>query len=335
MDKKQIITFIEEQIASGKISREDIQALGGVDITSHAQVSSTTSGQSVDSNENSKKLTHTFYGIGAIIAVVGVVILVAQNWNEIGFLGRIIVTLGISLSAYILALIVRSPEQKSLSQVLFGVSAILAPLGVYVLLKEAGMSFSLYSQIVTSVILFSIFTTALYVNKQSILVIIASAYATWTYYATLIKVVSPYYDDADLFKFATMVIGVAYIYVGYGHKMLWQSKDVQDEKEKALVQNFLYGVGTVAILTAGIFIGGLFDVFFIALIFGAFYGSVYLKSRSMLSAGSFFLMAHIIKLTSEYFVDSIGWPIALIGVGFLLIGVGYATVYLNKKFISA
>ena len=97
---------------------------------------------------------------------------------------------------------------------------------------------------------------------------------------------------------------------------------------------FIYGFGTLAILGAGIFIGGVFDLILIALIFAVFYGSVYLKSRSMLIFGAIFLMAHIIKLTSKYFVGSVGWPVALIIVGFLVIGVGYMTFYLNKRFMS-
>jgi len=136
-------------------------------------------------------------------------------------------------------------------------------------------------------------------------------------------------------KWASMLQSSSFILIGYGYHSLFQSTDLQDEKEKKAVQNVLYGLGTLGILGVGIVIGGLFDLILIALLFGAFYGSVYLKSRSMLTLGSLFLMAHIIKLTSKYFVDSIGWPVALIGVGFLVIGVGYITFYINKKFISA
>ena len=80
--------------------------------------------------------------------------------------------------------------------------------------------------------------------------------------------------------------------------------------------------------------GGIFDLITIALIFAAFYGSIYLKSRSMLTLAALFLMGHIVQLTARYFVNSIGWPVALIAVGFLIIAIGYGTLYLNKKFIA-
>ena len=104
-------------------------------------------------------------------------------------------------------------------------------------------------------------------------------------------------------------------------------------KEVLATQSVLYGLATIAILGAGIFIGGLFDLILVLLIFGAFYGSVYLRSGSMLILASLFLIAHTIKLTAEYFVNSVGWPVALICFGFVIIGVGYGTLYLNKTFI--
>lgn len=217
---------------------------------------------------------------------------------------------------------------------MFTIAAALAPLGSYVLLKEANIDFSWSSQLITAILLFIVFGTALFISKRNILVLITVGFASWAYYALIMKVFGFDYYDSDFLKWASMLLGASYLFIGYGYRSLWQSTDLQDDKEKKAIQNVLYGFGTLAILGAGIFIGGFFDLLLIALIFGAFYGSVYLKSRSMLTLGALFLMAHIIKLTSKYFVDSIGWPVALIGVGFLVIGVGYVTFYLNKKFIS-
>jgi len=47
-----------------------------------------------------------------------------------------------------------------------------------------------------------------------------------------------------------------------------------------------------------------------------------------------FLIAHIINITGQYFTDSMNWAIILVFVGFLIIGIGYTTFYLNKKYIS-
>lgn len=325
MDKKQVIEFIEAQIESGKISRGDLKELvggGHPDSKSHAN--------------QSKNLINVFYSIGAIIALVGVGILVAQNWNEIGFSGRILVTLGLSVATYIAALLLKTSEQRTISSVLFTFSAALAPMGVYVLLNEADIKLTLGNQALAGVILAVIYGTALYVSKRNILTLITIAFASWSYFTLILKYFefdALYSYSVDYLKWATMLLGVAYILIAYGYRSIQESLDTEEHEGKS-VQHVLYGLGTLAILGAGISIGGAFDLVFILVIFAAFYGSVYLRSRAMLIFGAIFLAAHIIKLTSKYFIDSIGWPVALIAVGFLVIGIGYATFYLNKKFIS-
>jgi uncharacterized membrane protein len=321
MEKQQIVSFIEGQIASGRISRSELIDIANGEVArSHSDLASE------KRESSSKNLIGTFYTIGAIIVILGVGILAAQHWDEIGFIGRILITLGISLVTYMSGLLLNKPHQKIVSQVFFTLSASLAPLGAYVLLKEANIIFDSTTQVATALVLLTLFGTALAISKKNVLVLISIGFATWAYYACIVKVFGFTYYNFDLFKWATMLLGLSYILVAYGYKAT--------ETEQKAVKNLLYGFGTLAILGAGISIGGTFDLFFIALIFAAFYGSVYLRSGSMLILGALFLMAHIIKLTSKYFVGSIGWPVALILVGFFVIGVGYMTYYLNKKFIS-
>ena len=336
MDKQQTIAFIEGQLAMGKISREDILLLVNNGVLPSVNTNPVFNSGTINvlqKEESSKNLINTFYVIGAIIVLVGVAILIGQNWTEIGFMGRILVTIGISLVTYISAFFLNKPSQRVISQVMFTVSCALAPLGVYVLLNEANISFVLPYTFFTACVLCVLFGYALWATKKNILVLITIGFASWAYYALVSKVFAFDYNS-DLLKWAGMFLGFSYILIAHGYQSVSTAIDVSDEKEKKAIRNALYGLGTLAVLGAGIFIGGVFDLIFIALIFGAFYGSVYLKSRSMLTLGALFLMAHIIKLTSKYFVDSIGWPVALIIVGFLIVGVGYGTYSLNKKYLS-
>ncbi len=325
MDKTQIISFIETQLSSGKITKADLDAIGG-----------TKDGQKVEAPQATHSLTNTFYSIGATIAIIGIGILIGQHWQEIGFGGRLLVTLGIALATYIAALMLRSPEQHKLSQVLFMISAAIAPVGVFVLLDEANINPELSVQIGISLCLFAIYGVALAISRKIIVALITIGYGTWAYFATVLYMLDMSGMNAqdDILKWATMLIGVVYILLAYWYGGMAERTAVSERWEKEGLQNVLNGVGTLAILGAGIFVGDIFDLVYIALIFAAFYGSVYLKSRAMLSIASVFLMAHIIKLTSKYFVDSIGWPVALIIVGFLIIGVGYFTVYLSRKYIG-
>lgn len=331
MEKQQITTFIAEQLAAGNISREDLLNLAS---TPQATAFAVTPNSESSKEDSSKNIIHVFYGIGAIIAIVGVSILIAQNWHEIGLAGRIMATMGISLVTYLAALFLRGSEQKAISQTMFVISAALAPLGVYVLLNESKIDFTAGVQFMAAMSLLIIFGSALFISKKPILSLIAIGFGSWAYWSLVIKIFEHSSYTGDVIKWASMFLGIAYLLIARGIRSLLTSFDQSNEKESRSVEEVLYAFGTLAILGAGIAIGGIFDLFFIALIFGAFYGSIYLKDRSMLILGALFLMAHIIKLTSKYFANSVGWPIALIIVGFLVIGVGYLTFYLNKKFIA-
>ena len=325
MEKQQLISLIKESLASGNLSKEDLLNITGKDLNKH------------DPSEPSRNLIHIFYGIGAIIAIIGIVILIVQNWYEIGFFGRILVTLGIALVTYMAGFLLNKPEQNAISQVMFIIATVLAPIGSYVLLKEGNINFDSATQAMTAVILAAIFGAALFTSKKNILTLITIGFATWAYYALITKAfgANMFYNSVDFLKWSTIIVGTAYLFMAYGLKsfLLWLTQN--HGREEKIIQDVLYGFGTLAILGGGIALGGIFDVIFIAVVFGAFYGSVYLKSRSMLILGAIFLVAHIIKLTSKYFVNSSGWSIALIIVGFLVIGIGYLTYYLNKKYISA
>lgn len=295
---------------------------------------------------NNQKIIYIFYGIGALIAIIGVSILLGQNWEQIGFIARVFVTLGISFITYTLGLILKSPEHRILSEVMYIVTAFLASLGSYVLLRELHLEFSWLVQLYTAALIFLAFLIAQLITKRNVLVLLLICFGTWIYYLLVVKVLSFNYFNNDLVYIVHLILGTSYIFIGHGLASLWklewrtdsnssknlQASDPADDTEKKIIQHILYALGTLVVLVTGISIGGIFDLIMIALIFGTFYGSIYLKSRLMLILGMLFLMIHLIKLTSEYFVDSIGWPVALILIGFCVIAVGFMTFRLNQKF---
>ena len=329
MEKQQVLSFIENQLGKGSISKADL-----IRIANGVSVPDASLGVHGGSETASGNIINVFYWIGAIIALLGVGVLVVQHWNDIGFGGRLLVTLGISLATYISGLLLRSSAQRVISQIMYIISAALAPMGVYILLHQGGVVFSSSVQCISALVLAIVYITALSISKKHILTLIVAAFGTWAYYALMFKIFGSNYYDTDFIKWASMVLGASYIFIAYGYRSLIPAKDSYDVAQQGSIQNALYGLGTLAILGAGIFVGGAFDIAFIALIFAAFYGSVYVRSGTMLFFAGFFLMAHIIKLTSKYFVNSIGWPVALIITGFLVIAIGYGTFYVNRKFIS-
>lgn len=335
MEKKEFISLIEEQVKLGNISKSDLLNIVNDGKSVNQNVIQDENLSLSEREDHSKNLINTFYAIGGIIAVVGVIVLVVQNWQEIGFVGRILSTLGISLLTYISGLVLRNSEHRVVSGIMFIISAVLVPISAIVLAKEAEITFGFGAQLVTSLVALVIFAYAMFVSRRNILFLISLGFASWAYYSFIFKILNfSYNDDTDILKWATMLLGISFVFLAYGYKKIMSVRDIDDESEQRRVQGVIYGLGTLAILSSGISFGGFFDLIFIALIFGAFYGSVFLKSRAMLILGALFLVGHIIKLTSKYFFDSIGWAVSLIFVGFLVIGIGYLTFYLNRRFIS-
>ncbi|MES2436621.1 MAG: DUF2157 domain-containing protein [Patescibacteria group bacterium] len=335
MDKQQIISFIQNQVAQGNISRDDLAALAGIDTPQVQSVlaTGTTPNTVVSPEHSSRNLINVFYIIGAIIVLIGVIILLGQNWDDIGFIGRVGSTLGIALVTYLAGLTLSKSVHDTLSQVMFMLSAVLAPFGTFILLDEMNVFVDISAQVVIALVFVCIYSVAQFVARKNILTVVIAGYATWAYYAFLLKILDNQLFDNDIIIWATMLLGISYCAVAYGYSSK-KVGSVEKVTQRASITHLFYGAGTLAILGGGISLGGMWDLPYIVLIFATFYLSVFVKNRAMLVIAAAFLVGHIIKLTSKYFLDSVGWPLALIICGFAVIGVGYMTYYVNRKYLA-
>ncbi len=73
---------------------------------------------------------------------------------------------------------------------------------------------------------------------------------------------------------------------------------------------------------------------FPGLVFAVIYASVYLRSKALLTFGSSFLASILSMITNEYSQDSLGWPLALVISGMMLMGVGYLTFRLKRRYLN-
>jgi hypothetical protein len=155
-------------------------------------------------------------------------------------------------------------------------------------------------------------------------------WVTWMYYSLLSYLFTP---SIDVTKLATMILGITYLSATYYFQKSMPAIENIERKEKAAVENILYAIGTLLVVIPSLFFGGIFDFITLLLIFGAFYLSIFIKSRLTLIVSGILLISYILKITSKYFVDSIGWSLALIAIGFFVIAIGYGMVYLSRTYI--
>ena len=125
--------------------------------------------------------------------------------------------------------------------------------------------------------------------------------------------------------------GLAYMLLGYSF--------VGSDRE--VLTGWLYTFGVFGFLGAAFALGewkpnqSLFwEAIYPGLVFGIIFLSTHLKSRIFLIFGSLALGAYLSKITAEYFSDSLGWAFSLVIVGFLLMGVAYLAVRLNRRYVA-
>ena len=121
-----------------------------------------------------------------------------------------------------------------------------------------------------------------------------------------------------------------------GASILSLSAGLQDTRHEVITP-FWYLVGSAWLLW------GVFDlientaieVLFMAAASALVYMSTVVRSRTLLFVSTVAMLSYIGYFSAEHFVDSIGWPIALVLFGLLLIGMSAIAFRINRKYISA
>lgn len=322
MDKQQILDLIRRSVDQNVLTKTDIDAAFGV-----VPAVASAPAPVADSWKKHVGVSNVFYYLGAIVVVVGLIILITQNWRDIPSFTKILITLGCGIASYIAATLLMSDERtKSVSIAFYIISSALIPIGFAVFISEnsINVSGSQFGMLVAGTMLV-LELVPYYFFKRSFFVMLSIIFGTWFYYSVLAYFMpNEIYRMANIWNYLTLALGVAYILLAQYFKNGALSR----------VGSMLNSLGIIAILGSTLMIGKVWDLVYPAILLGLIFQSVYVKSRPSLVLGAIFTVAYIIKITNEYFARDASWPVLLVIIGFVLIGVGYLTVYLNKKYIS-
>jgi len=190
--------------------------------------------------------------------------------------------------------------------------------------KSAGAS-------VNAALLFMIFYTS-YSTLKAAIFLPFSTVAASTFYFTFSNLL---FKNTALFshfyEYQTMVLGIAYLSFGYYF----------DQTKRELMANLLYFFGLLMVLGTTLALGGFspkvnifWQLVYPFLLVATFASSIKLQNKIFLIMATLFTFGEILKLTAEYFSKSIGWPISLIVAGLTVMGIGYMSFELNKKFLK-
>jgi hypothetical protein len=325
MNKDELLQELATKINTGEISRDEIASRLSLAPT----VPSTITVEPL-THTSAFSITKMLYVLGAAIVVIGVVIFVSQIWQEIGSMGRIVTTLGLGfLFAAIGSILLVSKPNEHIGTVFHFMGGVLIPGGTLVTLSELQVDFaSVWPIAITFGVIFACYLLLTSVQKNAILTFFAIANGTAFVYLLVEAIVDgAFYRHEDLYAYLTMAMGMSYLLLGHAFRGGWNQRLV----------GILYFFGITGFLGAAfsqVFDSVLWQMVYFLVVVGGLSLSVYMRSRSILIISTLFLIAHVAYITGKYFANSLGWPVSLVVLGFVFIGLGYISININKKYIA-
>ncbi len=319
MDKQTLLQQLERALREGLVTPADLRTL-------------------METNEphpsRAFSISSVLYYIGGGIAFLGIGIFVGQQWTDLSAFLRIVLTLGSGLAFFATAVILESTKRLDrVPDAFHFLAGLLIPGGVFVTLNELGFHGGDFGPGIIFTAFVLLYLLAYRFIERNLLVAFAVLYGTFAFFllSNALMGSTPIIDRGDYLAYRFVALGVSYLFLGYAF----------DGTVRKVLSPFLYGFGTLAVLGGAFALQGwaptqsiFWEVLSPGLVFGTMFLAIHFRSRIMLFLGALFLIGDIFKITQEYFRDSLSWPLMLMLAGFLLIGVGYATFYLNRKYMK-
>lgn len=326
MNKSDLLKELSEKLSAGDITREEVMRALKLPATHKGK-----------HEEKGFSVARMLYVLGISIVVLGIVFFVSQIWTDIGAVGRIVVTLGLGFLFTVLgSMLLKQKPDETIGSVFHFIGGMLIPGGAMVTLSELSTDTpTLWPVAITFAVIYLFYMLLNTAHKSPVLSFFAIANGTVFIYVLVEAIVDGYsYEHEELFGYLTMVVGISYLLLSHAFRGSW------NEPLRGLLNFFgitgLLGAAFMRIFdgNARVLDGNTWELLFFLLVMAGLYLAVYARSRVILVMSTVFLIVHVSYITSEYFADSIGWPLALVLLGFVFIGLGYASIAINKRYIT-
>lgn len=257
--------------------------------------------------------------LGGIFLFAGVGVLVAMQWDALNSAARILITLGSGIVAFVLALVaLPRPQYERAAYPLFLIAAGLQPTGILVAIDElAAGGDPRWETLATAVVMFAQQGATFWRTRRTLLLFTTLLFGTW-FFADLMDRLEM---DGDL------------IAAVLGASLLSLTVAIDRSPHRAIAPVWY-------LASSSAFLLGLFALLedapaepvFLLFASGGVYLSTLVRSRALLVVSTLAIFAYIGYYTGQHFVDVIGWPIALILLGLLLLGLSSLAYRLGRRF---
>jgi hypothetical protein len=272
-------------------------------------------------DSKSSVLTRLFGYLGAIFVLAGLGVFIEMQWEEMNSVARITVTVGSGIAAFVMALFASADERwEKAATPLFLLAALMQPTGILVALDEfSSGGDERYAFLLTSGVLLIQQGLIFLKTGRTVLLFTSLIFGAWLF-GTAMDLLDL---DGDLIFFT---LGLSLLFVTYSI----------DRTPHATITTFWYFVSSTAMLTAffSLVEHSVLEVLFLGAACGVVFLSTWVKSRSLLVVGTVAILGYVGYYTAENFTDAIGWPIALMLFGLLLIGLSAVAFRINRKYIA-
>jgi hypothetical protein len=285
--------------------------------------------------DHGNKMMQILYFIGGGIVFMGIAFWIGQEWKHLGTVGKILCTLGIAIGFFVSAVLLgQQKEHGTLSNVFFMISGFLMPIGLGVTYDELDFkvnSYSIGTQIFA--LLSFAYGGAYFLYRKNLLLLLSILFASGLFFITTDWLLSETYFTLNkkFHLYRIFFVGLSWLLLGHAFS----------STERQPLTSFLYVFGLIAVLTSGLILSDwkpnqsvFWEIVYPGLALGIVFLSTLVRSRAFLIFGSLGFGAYLCKITAEYFSDSLGWPLALILMGFLLIGIAFAALRIRNKYLS-
>lgn len=320
MEKEELLAIVSRTASEGLVSEEEVR-----------EAFRRGKGEIQAPLRKKFSLTTILYGIGGIIVAIGIVLFFQQHWQELSEHARIFVTLGSGILLYAAGILLfRTESVRGVAWAFFLAFSLVTPLGIWVTFDSLHAQFPFFGyETIISFLMLAWFVASYFLIPMQLFTLGAIFAGSIFYFGVTADflVHNAALDIGAAYEYRFLVLGISYCFLAYA----WRTS-------ARLLSPSLNFFGTAMALGAAMALGGyapsanlFWETIFPGLALGTMFLSIPLKSRAILIVGSLYLMGYIMKITAEYFSDTLGWPIALMLAGFAMIVIGYGTLILGKK----
>ncbi|MCW8471614.1 hypothetical protein OQJ19_13295 [Fluoribacter gormanii] len=231
---------------------------------------------------------------------------------------RIILNLGFGFVFFLLGLYYQDKQYK-ITAPLFPIGAILEACGLLTLLSQyTSILMPNWGVLIVSLILFLQYGLAFISNKHT-----ALAFITLFFFYSFFLAAFELLGVSERLKWFIL-----------SSSLLAVSSFINHSKYQGIA-GILFFISSLVLLLVSFDIvkNQYYEILYLGLACGLIYMAIIESSRILLINASMATLCFILYFSSQHFPHAIGWPITLIIIGFLLIGVSGIVIKLNKKYM--